>query len=105
MPSDPIRQGDLLARGRLEVRIRREGNRSALTVTNGTGGVRLEQEIEIDADRFDGLWLLTSGARIEKTRRLRELEDDHLAEIDVYAGDLAGLTKGYGAFGPDAAAE
>jgi hypothetical protein len=72
MPSDPSRQGDLMAGGRLEVRIRRAGSRSFLTVTNGTGGVRLEQEIEIeiDAGRFDGLWPLTSGARIEKTRRL-----------------------------------
>ena len=51
MPSDPIRQGDLMPGGRLEARTRRGGSRSFLTVTNGTGGVRLEQEIEIESMR------------------------------------------------------
>jgi len=39
--------------GGLEVRIRRGGSQSFLTVKNGNGGARLEEEIEIDASRFD----------------------------------------------------
>jgi adenylate cyclase len=91
-PGEPIRQG-YLADGRdgLEVRVRRRGDRAYLTVKQGAGRVRVEEEIEIEADRFERLWPLTEGARVEKHRHALELDDGAVAEVDVYAGALDGL--------------
>ena len=78
-------------RGGAEVRLRRRGDRLLLTVKGGTGAVRTEEEFEIDRDRFESLWPLTEGRRVTKTRYLIPL-GELTVELDVYAGDLEGLT-------------
>lgn len=73
------------------MRVRRRDGRSWLTVKSGSGRVRVEEEIEIEGDRFERLWPLTEGLRIEKTRYEIEADDGLVIELDVYEGDLEGL--------------
>jgi CYTH domain-containing protein len=75
----------------VEVRVRRRGDRTVLTVKSGPGMVRTEEELPLDARAFDSLWPLTGGRRIEKRRHLVALEDGLTAEVDVYDGPHAGL--------------
>jgi CYTH domain-containing protein len=76
-----------------EVRIRRRaGDRHTLTIKSGAEGTtRAEEELEIDAGRFERLWPLTDGRRVQKDRHLIELPDELTAELDIYTGDLRGL--------------
>jgi adenylate cyclase len=91
-PADPLRQGYLaVAPDGVEVRIRRRGERTSLTVKSGPAHVRVEEEIPIEAERFDALWPLTEDRRVEKTRYLVPLREDLTVELDIYAGDLDGL--------------
>jgi CYTH domain-containing protein len=86
-----VRQGYLALDGDVQVRIReREGAGWSLTVKGGRGSVRTEVEAAIDAARFEQLWPLTAGRRIEKTRYLIPV-DGAEAELDVFTGDLTGL--------------
>jgi adenylate cyclase len=71
-PADPLRQG-------------------YLAVAPDGVEVRMEEEIPIEAERFDALWPLTEGRRVEKTRYLVPLREDLTVELDIYAGDLDGL--------------
>ena len=89
-PGDPIDQGYLALDGETEVRIRRRAGRATLTVKHGSGLARAEEEIAIDAARFERLWPLTEGRRVEKVRHLVP-GGGVTVELDVYAGDLAGL--------------
>jgi adenylate cyclase len=75
----------------VEVRIRRAGEKTTLTVKSAPGLVRVEEEIAIDGARFDALWPLTEGRRIVKTRYLVALPGDLTAEVDEYADALHGL--------------
>lgn len=73
-----------------EVRLRRKGERTFLTVKSGDGLVRKEGEIEIDEEEFAALWPFTAGRRVEKVRYALPL-GDRLIELDVYEGALQGL--------------
>jgi len=75
----------------VEVRLRRRGDRTLLTVKSGPGHVRVEEEMALEERRFDTLWPLTDGRRVIKTRYLVPIGSDLVVELDVYAGDLAGL--------------
>ena len=88
-----------------EVRVRRRDGRSWLTVKSGGGRVRLEEEIEIEADRFERLWPLTEGLRIEKTRYEIPADDGLVIELDVYRGDLDGLVTAEVEFASEEAAD
>jgi adenylate cyclase len=74
----------------IEVRVRRKGEKYFLTVKSGEGARREEEEFEIDKTEFDKLWPFTNGKRIEKTR-YEIPHRNHLIELDVYSGSLAGL--------------
>jgi adenylate cyclase len=90
-PHGEIEQGYLAITDDVEVRVRRYGDESFLTVKSSGGESRVEEEIEIDRRRFGSLWPLTEGRRIEK-RRYRIPAGDGLAlELDVYHGGLEGL--------------
>jgi adenylate cyclase len=105
-PSTAIEQGYLaIAEDGPEVRVRRRGGRSWLTVKSGAGRVRVEEEIEIEADRFERLWPLTEGRRIEKRRYEIPAGDGLTVELDVYAGDLDGLVTAEVEFASEEAAE
>jgi CYTH domain-containing protein len=89
---EPIEQGYLvIGDDGVEVRIRRRGDTTVLTVKSGPGMVRTEEELPIDERRFTSLWPLTDGRRVIKTRHLVPLGDGLEAEVDVYAGAHEGL--------------
>jgi CYTH domain-containing protein/CHAD domain-containing protein len=89
--SDHIEQGYVALDGdAVEVRVRRRGGRATLTVKQGSGHARLEEEIALGRARFERLWELTEGRRLEKVRHLVPV-GDVTVELDVYGGVLAGL--------------
>ena len=90
-PGIPILQGYLPLTGEdTELRVRRKGDDTVLTVKRGHGLDRGEQEVAIGSEVFETLWPLTEGHRIEKTRY--ELPHGDLTiELDEFAGALEGL--------------
>jgi len=73
-----------------EVRVRRAGDVSTLTVKRGLGLVREEYEVDLSPEQFRDLWVATVGRRLEKTRF--RAPGPLPLEIDVYGGALAGLS-------------
>ena len=74
-PAGRLPEGDRIEQGYLavaadgtEVRIRRRAGRSTMTVKSGPGHVRVEEELEIEDRRFEALWPLTEGRRVDKVR-------------------------------------
>ncbi|ADB50125.1 CYTH domain-containing protein [Conexibacter woesei] len=105
-PSEPIAQGYVALDEDVEVRVRRRGERTFLTIKAGSGRRRVEQELEIEPERFDALWPLTEGRRIVKRRYLVPVGADALTlEVDVYEDALAGLVVAECEFPDDAAAD
>ena len=105
-PSTAIEQGYLaLDEDGTEVRVRRRDGRTWLTVKSGAGRVRVEEEIEIEGERFERLWPLTEGRRIEKRRYEIDAGDGLVIELDVYAAELEGLVVAEVEFGSEEAAE
>jgi adenylate cyclase len=91
-PADRIFQGYLaIGEDGSEVRVRRRRENTTLTVKQGGGLVRREEEVEITRAQFDRLWPLTEGRRVEKTRYLIGLPNRLVIELDTYDGPLAGL--------------
>jgi CYTH domain-containing protein/CHAD domain-containing protein len=90
-PATRIEQGYLAIDAEAEVRLRRAGSDLTLTVKRGSGEIREEVEISLGPGQFNQLWPLTAGRRLTKTRHLVPLGDRLRAEVDVYAGSLAGL--------------
>jgi CYTH domain-containing protein len=104
--ADRIEQGYIvIGDDGLEVRVRRRGDQSFLTIKQGEGRVRLEEELEIDADRFARLWPLTEGRRLEKTRYVLQGPGGVDIELDVFCGELEGLLTAEVEFPSDAAAD
>lgn len=89
-PGSSIRQGYLAVDGPTEVRVREADGRCTLTVKGGHGLERAEVELAIDAEAFAGLWPLTQGRQLDKTRHLVAI-GEQTAEVDVYRGALDGL--------------
>ena len=88
--ADPIEQGYLAVGPEGEVRLRRKGEQTVLTVKRGAGLSRDEVEVEISPEQFEALWPLTEGRRLRKRRHV--LPHDGLEiEVDVYEGELEGL--------------
>jgi CYTH domain-containing protein/8-oxo-dGTP pyrophosphatase MutT (NUDIX family) len=88
-PSRRLAQG-YLTTGHVEVRLRRADDDTFLTIKSGDGLVRAEEEMAIDADRFERLWPLTEGRRVEKVRHLIAA-GSRTIELDVYGGANEGL--------------
>jgi adenylate cyclase len=104
-PSSQIEQGYIAITDEgVEVRIRRYGDHSFLTVKSGGMTVRVEEEFEIDEQRFRALWPLTEGRRISKRRYLIPADQGATIELDVYDGALGGLVTAEVEFGSEAAA-
>jgi adenylate cyclase len=90
-PPEEIRQAYLaLTPDGVEVRVRQRADRYYLTVKSAGGLVREETEIELSRDQFARLWELPGLPIVEKTRR-QVPRDQHVMEIDVFAGRLEGL--------------
>lgn len=86
-----IQQGYLAVTGKIEIRLRQQGEKTTLTCKSIGGTIREEYEIQISEQQFQNLWPMTSDARIEKTRFVLPLEEDLEVELDVFAGRLTGL--------------
>ena len=90
--SSSIRQGYVaIAADGGEVRVRDRDGACRLTVKHGKGVVREEHETQISPELFAALWPATEGRRVEKRRMLVPLAGGLVAEVDVFAGALAGL--------------
>lgn len=90
-PGTRILQGYLpLTSEETELRVRRKGDDTILTVKHGRGLDRSEEEVAISAEVFDALWPLTEGRRIEKTR-YEFPHGDATIELDEFGGELKGL--------------
>lgn len=78
-----------------DIRLRGINNGEFLiTVKEGGGFSRFENEVEINKDQFMKLWKNVNGRIIEKTRYKFFLtlgKKDFLAEVDVYGGKHKGL--------------
>jgi adenylate cyclase len=86
-----IEQGYLaIVEGETEVRVRRKDRQAVLTVKQGTGEVRREEEIELTDEQFEALWPLTEGRRVAK-RRYEVPHEGQTIEIDVFEGPLSGI--------------
>jgi adenylate cyclase len=73
-----------------ELRVRRKGDETVLTVKHGSGLDRGEEEVAISPEVFDALWPLTEGSRIEKAR-YEFPHGDVTIELDGFGGELGGL--------------
>jgi adenylate cyclase len=85
-------QGYLANNANCTVRVRIKGEGAVLTIKGATRGIsRAEYEYPIPrADAETMLEELTAGPAIDKTR-YGVRSGDHLWEVDVFAGDNAGL--------------
>lgn len=91
-PSKAIDQGYVaIDADGTEVRIRRADGDATMTIKQGSGRTRAEEEFAIADDRFERLWALTEGRRLEKRRYLVQGPDELTFELDRYGGDLEGL--------------
>jgi adenylate cyclase len=91
-PAEAVEQGYLaITDDGLEVRVRRRGDRFLLTIKKGSGAVRVEEELEIERERFARLWPLTQGRRLEKIRHVIPAPGGLALEVDVYRGEVEGL--------------
>jgi CYTH domain-containing protein len=90
-PCTAIRQGYLIATDTgLELRIRQKARRFFQTIKMGEGLSRTEIEISLSQDQFDELWPHTAGRRVSKIRYQVPV-GDHVAELDCFDAELAGL--------------
>jgi CYTH domain-containing protein len=86
-----IRQGYLIATDTgLELRVRQKGPNFYQTIKMGEGLTRTEIEMSLSEGQFNELWPHTEGRRVSKTRYQVPL-GDHIAELDLFDGGLAGL--------------
>jgi adenylate cyclase len=91
-PATRIRQGYLAVHeDGTEVRVRSSDGRAVLTVKQGAGRTRAEEELAIEPALLERLWPLTEGRRLEKTRYAIPCDDGATIELDVYEGELEGL--------------
>jgi len=103
--SREIEQGYLAITDEVEVRLRRYGDQSFLTVKSSGDESRIEEEIEIDEDRFAVLWPLTGDRRIQKRRYAIPIDGGLTIELDVYHARLSGLLTAEVEFGSAADAD
>jgi adenylate cyclase len=90
-PSNEISQGYLVSLDDgTQVRLRKSDEQHTLTFKRGTGNVREEREVEVNAEQFDALWPATKGKRLVKTRYEIPL-GERVVEIDVYHDRHEGL--------------
>ncbi len=87
---EEIEQGYLILEDETELRIRKRSGRCTMTLKQGSGLERREQEQDIDGTLFFMLWPLTAGRRIEKTRYLIH-QQEFCLELDIFTGALEPL--------------
>lgn len=73
------------------IRIRQMNNQFFLTIKSQGHMMREEFEIPITKEQFETLYKKVEGSPIIKTRYLIPLENELIAELDIYKGHLEGL--------------
>jgi CYTH domain-containing protein/CHAD domain-containing protein len=105
-PSERISQGYVaIGEGGREVRLRRRGENTTLTVKQGLGRTRREEEIALGPEQFQRLWPLTEARRVEKVRHLIPADDGLTIELDSYLEELDGLATAEVEFDSEARAD
>lgn len=99
-----LEQGYLAIDGQVEVRLRRTEGEATLTVKAGAGLTRTEVDVPLTAPDAAELWPHTARRRVEKTRYRVTLPTGDVAELDVYDGELRGLSTVEVEFPDEAAA-
>lgn len=90
-----VRQGYLAEEEHVEVRVRIiTPGVATLTVKAGSGTTRTEVELPVSPEQAEALWPHTVDRRIDKMRYRVPLDGtlDLVAEVDVYADALVGLS-------------
>lgn len=88
---EEIVQGYLaVARGGVQVRLRKKGRLHSLTYKRSRKGGREEREIRLSRAQFDALWPGTEGRRLSKIRYDIPWRK-HLIEVDIYTGRHNGV--------------
>lgn len=72
-----------------------------ITVKQGTGINRDEYQTNITAFQFEELWPVTEGFRIQKYRKVFELESGLIVELDQFRNNLEGLILAEVEFGSE----
>ena len=75
-----------------ELRIRSSGSKYIFTFKNSGSLVREEFESDLTLEQYENLRQLITGNEIVKTRYKIPLENELVAELDIYGGRLNGLT-------------
>ena len=93
LPHTMLRQGYVvLSNDGAETRVRSFDNERFELAVKSAGAVqRTEQPIKLPKDMFEVLWAQTAGMRVEKTRYFISY-GKHTIKLDVYEGQLTGLT-------------
>jgi CYTH domain-containing protein len=73
------------------IRLRRQNEKFILTIKLGGAIAREETEFALKQSQFDHLWEKIETRPIYKTRYFIPLENDLMAELDVYHGELHDL--------------
>ncbi len=73
------------------IRIRHINKSYVLTVKGGGIMKKLEYELPLSEEQFEGLWKKVEGNTIEKTRYVIPLDKGLNAELDIYKGFLEGF--------------
>ena len=73
------------------IRARQYGDKYFLTVKGSGQLKRTEWEMEISETQFNNLWQKAEDFPVEKQRYLIPLENNFIAELDIYFGVLDGL--------------
>nr|WP_321456063.1 CYTH domain-containing protein [uncultured Cohaesibacter sp.] len=97
LKSSDVAQGYLTtAKDSVEIRLRKKaksGNTAFFMTLKSDGALeRMEIEVPVSEEQFDSFWPATVGRRVEKTRYVGALSDELKFELDVFHGDLDGLT-------------
>lgn len=73
------------------IRIRKEDDEYFLTVKGKGSTKRIEYNLEIGKEEYENLLKKTDGNIVNKTRYFIPIENDLIAELDVYHDNLVGL--------------
>ena len=74
-----------------DIRIRKDNEKYFLTMKGNGTLCREEHTLEITSEEYNNLLAKCVGRTIEKLRYYAPLKSGHIAEIDIYTGELDGL--------------
>ncbi len=95
LPNLKLYQGKSVKQGYIStdpvIRIRQMDDLYTLTVKSKGHLVRKEFAFDLTPEQFEGLWEKAQDIYVLKTRYFIPLDTSHMAELDIYYGDLESL--------------